>query len=286
MGIKQLSVRRSDTYEVDPSTIIIDKGFNVRIPGPELDEHIRYLADSIKEEGVKEPLTCFIEGDKLHLTSGHCRIKAVEIAKSEGVEILTVPVRLEDRYSKEEDRVLSLITRNSGKSLSQIETGEVFKKLLKYGWILSQIAQKTSYSIQHVSNILTLSGAPTEITDMVKDGKISSTLATDTVNKEGEGAVTVLQEAINGAEVEGKKKATKKDVDKVKGAKKKGIPWKKYGPMLRELATILYDLIPDGDFEWTEIDESRGNLGSLLTEIEEKYGDQVDSGQEQQQLPI
>ena len=56
MGIKDLIEGRLDTYKVDPSIIIIDEGFNVRIPGEDLDDYIRWLADSIKSEGVKEAL--------------------------------------------------------------------------------------------------------------------------------------------------------------------------------------------------------------------------------------
>ncbi len=285
MGIKNLIKGRLDMYRVDPSTLVEDKGWNVRIEGPELEAHIRYLADSIKEEGVKEPLTCYIKDDELHITNGHCRLKAVELAMSEGVEILTVPVRLEDRFSKAEDRVLSMVTRNSGKSLNQLELGEIFKRLLKYGWTVAQIAKKTSFSSQHVNNILALSGAPTEVTDMVRDGKISPTLASNTVNKEGVLAAEVLQDAIDGAIEDGKKKATQKDVNKVKGKKhkKKSIPWKNFGPQMYKILHTIHeetDEYPDG-FE-SHIED----MGTLLSEIEEKYGDLIkaESTQKQQEI--
>jgi len=287
VGIKDLIKGRLDMYMVDPETLIEDKGWNVRISGPDLDEHVRWLADSIKEEGVKEPLTCYILNDKLHVTNGHCRLKAVALAKSEGAEIVAVPVRLEDRYSKAEDRVLSLITRNSGKSLNQLEMGQVFKKLLKYGWSVAEVAKKCSFSGQYVRNILTLAGSPTEVTDMVKDGKVSATTASKVINEEGVQATEVLQQAIKGAEDEGKVKATQKDIDKVKIKKKKVVPWKTYGPRLYDALKLVYDEIPNNPDYPGLFGDYTFDAGLLLSEIKDKYfsDEIVESKQQQQQLP-
>lgn len=294
MPIKDFIIKRQDLYRVDPDTLIEDKGWNVRLPGPELDAHIRWLADSIKEQGVKQPLTCYMADDGLHTTDGHCRLLAVAIAKKEGAEIKTVPVTLEERYSKAEDRVLSMVTRNSGKNLTQLELGEVFKRLLGYGWTINDIAQKVSYTVGHVGNILTLAGASSDVTDLVKNGKVSATLAVDTLREEGDKAGEVLQQAINGAEVEGKKKATKKDVKKTKtgdnsGAAKK-IPWARLGPLLRKASQDLYDNLWD-DFEENTDPATQANLitlGNVLGDMDEAYGEVKveESGQEQLQLPV
>ena len=220
---------------------------------------------------------------QLHCTNGHCRLAAVEVARSEGAEILTVPVRLEDRYSNEEDRTMSLITRNSGRNLSQLELGAVFKRLLSFGWTVQKLGEKTAFSSQHIRNILTVAGAPKRIIDMVKDGKVSPSLASKTINEEGgEEATKTLQQAVKGAETEGKKKATQKDVNTVKNTKT--IPWKTYGPRLRSVVSALYD---NGDFDMESVEGDLLELSNVLEEIEEKYGAiENESPQVQRQLPV
>ncbi len=113
MEIKKIAEGRKDIFMVDPSNLVEDPCWNVRKKTPELTAHIRWLADSIKEQGVREPLTVWMNDGVPTISNGHCRILAVALARKEGAEIKTVPVRVEDRYASEGDRILSMITRNS-----------------------------------------------------------------------------------------------------------------------------------------------------------------------------
>ena len=271
MAIKDVIAWRLDMYRVDPKTLVEEPGWNVRQAGAELDAHIRWLADSIKTEGVKEPLTCYLkkegETESLVVTNGHCRLLATRLAISEGAEILTVPVRVEDRYSNEGDRILSMILRNSGRPLTQLETAEVCKRLLKFGWDMNQVSTKTGYSIHHIQNILELSNAPDELLQIVKDGQVSSTLAGKMVREKGtEEAVKVLKDAVETSKTAGKKKATAKDIEKIKSKK---VPWNQFGPRLYKLMKEIYETpAPERQKVWQYIAEA----GEVLGEIEEIQG--------------
>jgi len=268
MAIKDLIVGRSDLYRVDPNILNEDPGWNVRSEGAELDAHIRMLADSIKEVGVKEPLTCYIKDDVLFVTDGHCRLRATMLAIAEGAEIQSVPMKLEDRYSNDADRTLSMITRNSGKPLTQLEMAEVIKRLLNFGWLINNIAIKTGFSISHIQNMLNLSSAPDEIIKMVQDGEVSATLAQKIVREKGSAeAVEALKGAVETSKKAGKKKATEKDLN---GVKEKKVNWKSEGPKLYTILKAIYET-PATDRN--KVFQKIAEAGELLAKIEEIQGD-------------
>ena len=265
MSIRDNIKGRLDLYKVDPRIINEKENWNVRTPSDRLTEHINWLKESIREEGVREPLTCYLENDTFYCTNGHCRLEAVRILIAEGLDIPSVPVRVEDRGANEGDRILSMLTRNSGLPLTALETAEVIKRLLKHGWEMADVAKKTGYTTHHIKNLLNLSAAPKDITDMVANGQVSATLATSMIAERGaEAAADVLKDAIADAEKEGKKKVTKQAVEK--SEKKSKVAWNTYGPALYKKATELYaGLIKDRDQHLSE-------LGELLCVMDDKYG--------------
>ena len=247
MGIQELASGRKDLYMMDPEKLVEDKGWNVRETGAELDAHIRMLADSIKERGVLEPLTIWLDGDVPKVTNGQCRLLAVRLAKKEGADIKTVPVRVEERYASEGDRILSLITRNSGKPLSSLETAEVVRRLAAYGWDQKEIAKKTGYSIGQIGNFMTLAGLGPELAKPIKDGEISATLVVQEIRDKGvEKAKESVSKAIKESKAEGKKKVTRRDIPVEKKPRKETehkpeTSWDKWGPLfLKALKGLVY----------------------------------------------
>lgn len=212
MSIKKIAEGRSDLYRIAPQNLKIKEGWNVR-DAETLD--LQELKDSIKELGVKQPLTVQTEGDSIFVTDGHRRYAAVMELISEGVEIKTVPVQVEDRYSNPADHVASMIVRNSGKPLTPVEQARVFKRLRDYGLSETEIAQKVGKSRQWIISMLELNAAPEELKSLVKTGKVTATLAQQVIAKEGgEKAAETLTKAVKKAEAEGKTKATAKHVEK------------------------------------------------------------------------
>ncbi len=236
MGIKEISTERKDIFMVDPDKLIEDPSWNVRVRTPELKAHIRWLADSIKDQGVKEPLTIWMNNGVPTVSNGHCRLLAVKIAKGEGSEIKTVPVRLEERYSSEGDRILSLIIRNSGKPLEPLETAEVVKRLRNFGWSNKEIASKTGYSLAQIGNFLNMSSWGQDLKKPIEEGKVSASLMQDEVREKGqEGAARAVDGALKKT---GKKRVTRRDVSRK-------VNWKVWGPKFVTIATDVADGISD-----------------------------------------
>lgn len=237
MRLKDIACATKDLFMLSPDIIQEEVGWNVRIPGAELDAHIRQLADSIKEIGVVEPVTVYLKNDVPVLTNGHCRLMAVRLAISEGAEIKSIPARAEERYANDADRVLGMITRNGGKALTALEQAEVIKRLLAYGWKEAEIARKTGFSGTHVTNLLRLSAAPAEVVELVKAGKVSARVAGDVLRRDGERAPGVLKAAVESAKEQGRSKATAKHVVK------SGVvfDWKHWGPRLKGALEAVRD---------------------------------------------
>lgn len=208
--LKDLAQGTKDLFMLDPRIIREEPGWNVRQDTPALREHIRQLADSIKEVGVQEPVTVYLKEGAAVLTNGHCRLKAALLAIEEGAELKAIPARAEERWANEADRVLGMITRNSGKALSTLEQAEVVRRLLDFGWSEPEIARKTGYSGTHIANLVKLIAAPEEVKALVREGKVSARHAIETIRRQGEAAKESLAQAVETAEASGAKRATGK----------------------------------------------------------------------------
>jgi ParB family transcriptional regulator, chromosome partitioning protein len=214
-GIASIAEGRSDLHRVDPRKLHVKDGWNAREQTEELAAHIDSLAQSIAEVGVKEPLTVFWEDGKAWVTDGHCRlaasIRAIEFYKS---ELKSIPVKVEDRYSNEADRVLSQLVRNQGKPLTPFEKGRVFKRLIDLGWKQQDIAKKVGLSPARVSQCLELQSLPLELKDLVVAGKVSASMALQML-KEADGNVKAvlakLSEGVKVAAKEGRARALPRD---------------------------------------------------------------------------
>lgn len=226
-GAGALAIGKSEVLKVPPNNLHVPEDWNVRDDTPEYQQHIEELAQSIAEVGVKEPLRAYYKDGKLTVTNGFSRLKAVKIAEEKhGVEIKSVPVLLEDRYASEADYTLTMLTSNSGRPLTTLEQGKVYKLLMGYGWTEEEIAKKSGINVQTVVRALDFQSSPEHIKDMVRSGKVSATLAINTL-REAKGntkkAGAILEQAVEQAEVEGKAKATAKHVERVQRTASKAV---------------------------------------------------------------
>lgn len=213
-GIKDAAKGRSDIFKMALDDIHVREGWNVRdIDFDPADIEDLSLARSIAENGVREALTVVWEDGKAFVTNGHRRLSAARYAAKElGAEIKSLPCQTEDRYSNEADHVLSMIVRNSGKPLLPLEQARVFKRLIDLGWSVGEISRRVGRTSQWVGDLLNLQAAPTEITNMIRDGSVSASLAVQTIAREKSRAPAVLSTAVEKARSEGKTRATAKHV--------------------------------------------------------------------------
>lgn len=215
-GLASLSEGRSDLLKIDPRNLSVKANWNSRdMNDPSNIEHVDELAKSIAEIGVQVPLIAYWEDGKAYVSSGHCRlaatIRAIEVYKA---EIKTVPVQIADRYANEADRIFGQIVHNQGKPFTPLEQAKVFKRLLDLGWQQNDIAKKAGMTASRVSQILDLLTLPEGVKVMVTAGKVSATLAVQTVNDQGgTAAEKALKEGLKVANKEGKSKVTASNLE-------------------------------------------------------------------------
>lgn len=186
--IRDLAVgRSSEIFFFDPQTIKEFDNFNPRdYEAPEVKEHIERMAKCIQENGVLgiEPITVSQVEGEIFVLRGHCRRRAFLLAKEWGVDFKGIRAYV-DQNSTEQDRTLDLLNSNSGLPLNQLEKATVVERLVKLGWTTGEIAKKMGVSHAAVNNLMILLNAPEEIKEMVKEGLVSSTLATETIQERG-----------------------------------------------------------------------------------------------------
>lgn len=188
-----------DMFRIDPRLIKRIDGWNVRdYDDPENQAHVRELAESIKVQGVLNPVVVQYKEGEILLLDGECRLRATLLAISEGADIQAIPAITEEnnKYVTEIDRVFGLMLRNAGKNLTMLEKGEAFSRLLKLGLDEQGIAKQGGWSTQHVRDVLTLNAAPENVKAFVKKGSIAASAALQTVRKHGDKAKEVIEKTL------------------------------------------------------------------------------------------
>ncbi len=214
-SLKDLSQGRTDVFKVDPRRLQIKDGWNSRdFDDLANQEHVEALCKSISEVGVREPLKIFMEKDIPYVTNGECRLRAVMLAISRGVNIQTVPCMSEDRLGNEADRLFTQFLSNSGKPFGPIENARLFKRLLDMGWQQNEIAKKTGFSGGRISQLLALLQLPVALQKFITEGKASANFVLQVWKKHNEDtalALAELLEAYANAQGEGRTRALPKD---------------------------------------------------------------------------
>lgn len=241
--------RGGELYEIDPRIIVIEPGFNARnFDLPENKAHVEQLAKSIAEIGLQKPIVVRYEDGQVKLSDGESRLRGTLLAIDKlGAEIKTISATREDKRVSEAERVLGLITHNSGKPLTILEQAEVFNRLHKFKWTDAQIAKAIGLTAAHISSVMKLHAAPEEVKQIVREGKVAASLAINVVRDHGpEKALEVLQEATKNAEAQGKGRATAKHVTTKSTKKKKSkTPIYYQREVVRSFIDVLVDIAGD-----------------------------------------
>jgi ParB family chromosome partitioning protein len=213
-AMRAAGAAKRDLWFVPRSQIRIIPGFNVRIPNAAYHAHIRALADSIISEGFKpeHPLAGYVarEGDDsvIYLNDGHCRVNAVDLAVSEGLEIDLLPVVVSTMAHDLEDITVGLVRSNAGKPLESLEKAAVCKRLVGFGWDETRIAQRLGFTENYVRDLLTLIGAPAKVRELVASDQISATAALQAMATHGDKVIVKIEEGLQKAKAAGKSRVT------------------------------------------------------------------------------
>ena len=223
-SLKEMGTRK-EFYQIDPRKLQIKGDWNSRdFTDPANIAHIEELSKSIAENGVREPLKVYLEGDNAFITNGECRYRAVMMLIERGVDIKAVPVLAEDKSGNEADRLFTQFISNSGKPFGPIENARLFKRLIDMGWQQNDVAKKTGFSGGRISQLLELLRLPIVLQKFITEGKASASMVLSVWKKHNEDtalAVAELSGAVAVAESDGRKRAMPKDTEGGEGGEGK-----------------------------------------------------------------
>ena len=132
-------------------------------------EALESLADSIKKEGLLQPILVRPRNGHYQIIAGERRYHACKLA---GLE--KVPVRIIDMDEEQTLRV-ALIENLQRSDLNAIEEAKGYKNLMEIGNLTqAQVAEAVSKSRSAVANALRLLDLPEDIQTYIYEGKISA----------------------------------------------------------------------------------------------------------------
>ena len=133
------------------------------------EEKIKELADSIKEQGILQPIIVKKSSDGYELVCGERRLRA---AKQCGME--KVPAIIKDVA---EDKLLewALVENIQREDLNAIEEAQAYMRLIEErDWSQDEIAKKVGKDRSTVANTVRLLRLPQEILEGLVDGRLQS----------------------------------------------------------------------------------------------------------------
>ena len=167
-------------------------------------EKMEELTDSIRENGVIQPILVVKDSNGYTIVAGERRWRA---AKAAGLE--TIPAIIKD-YTDNKKKQVALIENIQREDLNVVEVAQAIKELMEIeGYTNTDVAKITGKNISTISNLIRLLKLPDEVLDMVLKGQLVEGQAR---------ALLVLddpEKQIAIAKKVAKKKLTVRDVEKL-----------------------------------------------------------------------
>ena len=134
------------------------------------DESIAQLADSIRDQGVLQPLLVVpFNGGRYRIIAGERRYRASRLA---GLETLPCIVKDIDVVRQME---IALIENLQREDLKPLEAAKGIQALMKQcGYTQEKVSTRLGKSRPAVANLLRMLTLPDEVTEMVRDGLLSA----------------------------------------------------------------------------------------------------------------
>ncbi len=132
------------------------------------EEALQELADSIKENGLIQPITVRQINDHYEIIAGERRYRATRIAGFNEIKCYVLSP------SEDQAAQMALVENVQRENLSAIEEAKSYLQIMRQaGMTQEQVAQKIGKSQSAVANKIRLLNLPQEIQDGVVEGKIT-----------------------------------------------------------------------------------------------------------------
>jgi ParB family chromosome partitioning protein len=166
--------RASDLFDINTPTSMVNISLSHIVqdknqPRKTFDERtIKELSDSIKEQGIINPITIRPHGEKYIIIAGERRFLAAQRAG-----LKTIPAVIK-KVSKNDVMLISLIENLHREDLNSVDRAEGIKALkVNLGLPWTDIARKLGLSKQRVLDLIGLLNLPDEIKDDIRSRKLT-----------------------------------------------------------------------------------------------------------------
>lgn len=168
INTEELNRQVNQSFEV----FVDDIAVNPHQPREEFDlDKLNELADSIKRNGLLQPVTVRKKGDKFELISGERRLRASKIAG-----IKSIPAYIYDLKEQDENTLieLALIENIQREDLNPIELSNTFQRMMDELMLTQeQIAERVSKQRSTIGNYLRLQKLQPEVKVALKKNEIN-----------------------------------------------------------------------------------------------------------------
>lgn len=179
---------------IDPNPFQPRKAFD--------DEELSELADSIKQQGLIQPIALRKVGDRYQIISGERRTRATRIA---GLPTIKAQV-----YENLDDKAMAewaLIENIQRVDLNPVEIARSYQQLIdKHGYKHEDLAKIVSKSRSAITNSLRLLKLPEQVLLWIEEGKLNSgaarALCSDKIGDPESLAERIIEEGLNVRQIE------------------------------------------------------------------------------------
>ena len=134
-------------------------------------ETLAELADSIRSKGLVQPVLVRPRAgtaNRYELIAGERRWRAAQMAQLHNIPAIIRELSDEEAYE------LALIENIQRADLSAIEEAEGYRQLIdSFAYTQEQLSEIIGKSRSHIANLLRLLGLPSEVRDMIVDGRLT-----------------------------------------------------------------------------------------------------------------
>ena len=186
------------------------------------DTSLKELADSIKANGVVQPLLVRRVGQGFELVAGERRLRAAKLAG-----LASVPVLIRD-IPDEKLLEIALVENIQRESLNPIEEAQSYKKLIEsVGLTQETLGARVGRDRSYITNYLRLLRLPDDVQSLVQDGSLSTgharaLLGIPEPNKQREFARKIVKQGLSVRQTEELIRRTGSQLEKTHASGKAG----------------------------------------------------------------
>lgn len=169
-GLEPIPETREDEHSRTPTSLPIDSiQVNPNQPRRAFrEQQLAELADSIRQDGIIQPLVVRKAGDAFQLVAGERRLRAAKLAG-----LAQVPVVVQD-ISDERLLEVALVENIQREDLHPIELAQAFERLSNdLGLNHEEIGKRTGKDRATITNSIRLLQLPMDLQELVADRKLS-----------------------------------------------------------------------------------------------------------------